>query len=169
MTEPQWYVPANLLTESVEIMRPHGRVGNEGLALWFGTASENRIEITHVVAVSGAGFHTTPQHIALSLRAMAKLTDLAETLDVALVGQIHSHPARLLELSSLDQRQGIRSDNYLSVVCPYYAQRAVSGFDDCGVHVFERQRYRRMQGKELHQRIVLFDSLASTVHCEVPA
>lgn len=169
MTESRWYVPANLLAVSIDIMRPHGAVGNEGLALWFGAANDNRVEITHVVDVSGPGFHTTPLHMTLSLRAMAVLTDLAERLESALVGQIHSHPARLLELSRLDQRQGIRSDNFLSAVCPHYAQRAVAGFDECGVHVFENQRYRRMSDKEISERLILCDSSVATIHCEVPA
>ena len=38
MQETSWTLPEDLLDVSVEVMRPNGRVGNEGLALWLGTA-----------------------------------------------------------------------------------------------------------------------------------
>jgi len=169
MTESRWYLPVDLLSASIDVMRPHGALGNEGLALWFGVDEGERVEISHVVDVSGPGFQTTPLYMSLSLGAMAALTDLAEQLDVALVGQIHSHPARFLDLSPVDQRQGIRSPNYLSAVCPYYAQRPVDRFDECGVHVFEDQRYRRMSGDEMSRRLVVHNLPVSVIHFEVPA
>lgn len=150
-------------------MRPHGMVGNEGLALWFGTADGTRANVTHIVDVSGPGFRTTPLYMSLSLRAMAVLTDLAEKLDTFLIGQIHSHPERFLDLSELDKEHGIRSPNYLSVVCPYYAQRNLGGFDDCGVHVFENRRYRRMSPDEISRRLIARDARVTKIRCEVPA
>lgn len=167
--QTHWNLPTNLLRESIAIMRPHGMVGNEGLALWFGTTDGDHANITHLVEVSGPGFRTTPLYMSLSLRAMVVLTDLAEELDTFLIGQIHSHPERLLDLSELDKTHGIRSPDYLSVVCPYYAQRDLSGFDDCGVHVFENRRYRRMSPDEISRRLILREAYITKIRCEVPA
>lgn len=167
--QTHWNLPANLLRESIAIMRPHGMVGNEGLALWFGTADGDCADVTHLVEVSGPGFRTTPLYMSLSLRAMMVLTDLAEKLDAFLIGQIHSHPERFLDLSELDKTHGIRSPDYLSVVCPYYAQRDLSGFDDCGVHVFENRCYRRMSPDEISRRLIVREAHITKIRCEVPA
>lgn len=169
MTQSHWRLPANLLSESVAIMRPHGAKGDEGLALWLGTESVGRIDVTHIVEVIGPGFFTTPLYMRLSLRAMAVLTDLADRLDTFLIGQIHSHPARFLDLSDLDKRNGIRSPGYLSVVCPYYAQRQLAGFDECGVHVFDNHRYRRLSADEIARRLIVINTPITKIRCEVPA
>jgi proteasome lid subunit RPN8/RPN11 len=169
MTQIHWSLPENLLSESIAIMRPHGVTGNEGLALWFGKADGARVEVTHVIEVFGPGFKTTPLYMSLSLRAMSVLTDLAEQLDAFLVGQIHSHPGRLLDLSELDQRSGIRSQDYLSVVCPFYAQHQVDGFRECGVHVFEGRQYRRLPIDEVSRRLLVQPRLVKKIRCEVPA
>lgn len=164
-----WVLPRDLLPVSVAIMRPSGTAGSEGLALWLGTADGARIAVTHAVEVHGPGFKNAPLYLSLSLRAMAVLTELADQQHRFLVGQIHSHPGLHVGLSRLDERQGIRSPDYLSVVCPHYAQRALSGIHECGVHVFERQKYRRLLPHEVDQRLAFGDGLVTRLRCEVPA
>jgi len=169
MNELHWLLPEDLLQKSINVMRPHGVVGNEGLALWFGKANGSTIEITHLVEVSGPGFRTSPLYMGLSMRAMAKLTDLADQLDRYLVGQIHSHPKTFVELSDLDKAHGIRVPNYLSIVCPYYAQRPSTTLSDCGIHVFEGSNYRRMNPAVAARRIQIASTRVSKLNCEVPA
>jgi proteasome lid subunit RPN8/RPN11 len=169
MSQLQWAIPANLLEHSVTVMRPHGARGNEGLALWFGRGDERRVKITLAVEVCGAGFLTTPLFMSLSMRAMAALTDLAEKRRVFLAGQIHSHPGSFIDLSELDEAKGIRTPNYLSVVCPYYAQRDVAGLHECGVHVFEGAQYRRLAAEEIARRIAIANAPLAKLRLEVPA
>jgi hypothetical protein len=169
MTQVHWLLPANLLAESIAVMRPHGAKGSEGLALWLGAAHGSRIEVTHIVEVFGPGFVTTPLYMNLSLRAMSVLTDLADRLGTYLIGQIHSHPENLLDLSDLDIRQGIRSPDYLSVVCPYYAQKPLTEYARCGVHVFEGSRYRRLRPADISSRLLVGDTRVTRIKCEVPA
>jgi proteasome lid subunit RPN8/RPN11 len=169
VSELFWNCPGDLLSESIAVMRPHGLAGNEGLALWFGVRDGGRARITHIVDVSGAGFRTTPLYMCLSIRSMAVLTDLADKLQTVLIGQIHSHPDRFVDLSDLDKRNGIRSPDYLSMVCPYYAQRTLSGFNDCGVHVFENRAYRRMPTQEVSRRLIASRDCVTSIRCEVPA
>lgn len=163
-----WRLPSDLLATSISVMQPHGAHGNEGLALWFGTGDSRCAEVTHVVDVFGAGFRTSPLHLALSATAMASLTDLCERLGVFLVGQIHSHPGLFVDLSDVDRRHGIRSPDYLSVVCPHYAQRELSGFDACGVHVFEPPYFRRLSQEESERRLVKVSSTVKRLRVEVP-
>jgi len=168
MTQLHWTLPQGLLETSIEVMRPHGARGNEGLALWFGSGDERHVQFTHVVEVLGPGFTTMPLYMSLSLRAMAALTDLAEKHGMFLAGQIHAHPATFIDLSELDEAQGIRTPDYLSVVCPHYAQRRIAGLEACGVHVFERDRYRRMSIQEIARRIVVRDAPLTVLRLEVP-
>lgn len=70
MSTMNWKIPKDLLSVSIQMMRPHGVRGNEGLALWLGRQeSAYTVEITHVVEVCGSGFSTSPLHLGLSLRA----------------------------------------------------------------------------------------------------
>lgn len=162
-----WTFPAGLLDVSLRVMRPHGAHGNEGLALWFGTESEGAVAITHLVEPYGPGFSTSPYHISLSLRGMARLTDLAEELGAFLVGQIHSHPGRFLDLSQVDEREGIRVPGYLSLVCPHYAQLERLALQDCGVHVFEGGGYRRLTPGEVSQLFAMHDGAVTCIRCEL--
>ena len=164
-----WALPEELVHVSVEIMQPHGLLGNEGLALWFGNDSCGVTHVTHVVSVEGAGFRSTPLQLRLSLNAMEELTRLGAHLDAYLVGQIHSHPEDMLELSPVDQEFGIRYQDYISLVCPHYAQRPSTSLLDCGVHIFEKGRYRRMTINEVNRRVQIVDSPVQLVRLKVPA
>src|SRR5205814_4489615 len=100
---------------------------------------------------------------------MAALTDLAERLGVFLAGQIHSHPARFVELSELDKVHGIRVPNYLSVVCPFYAQRNLASLVECSIHEFENDRYRRLEPNEVAARLSFSPPPVTPLHQEVIA
>lgn len=163
-----WIFAADLLEVSLRVMRPHGAAGNEGLALWFGIERDSVVLITHLVEPHGPGFSTCPYHISLSLRGMARLTALADELGAPLVGQIHSHPGRLLDLSDVDERKGIRVPDYLSLVCPHYAQLSTLDVSECGVHVFEGSAYRRLEPLEIQQRIAVTQTPVIHLQCELP-
>lgn len=168
MSDVTWFLPEDLLGTSIEIMRPHGAIGNEGLALWFGTSDDaQRVTVTHAIEIFGRGFITAPLQMRLSLHAMATLTSLADRLDRYLVGQIHSHPGNFTDLSVVDKERGIRVPDYLSVVCPHYAQRSDVTLSECGLHTFDGATYRRLSSAEIARRVVQTDERVSIVRCEV--
>lgn len=169
MHQATWTLPADLLDVSVDVMRPNGRIGNEGLALWLGRSDNSCARVTHLVAVRGRGFHAAPGQLRLSWNAMSRLTDLADELGTYLVGQIHSHPRHFVDLSDVDRKYGIRCQDYLSVVCPHYAQREVSGLAECGVHLFDGGGYRRLGAAEVARRIAFSTTAVEVVDLEVPA
>lgn len=169
MDETTWALPADLLEVSVEVMRPNGRLGNEGLALWLGHLDGSQATVTHLVTLHGEGFHSSPLQLRLSWGAMARLTDLAGELGAYLVGQIHSHPGRYVDLSEVDRKYGVRCQGFLSVVCPHYAQRTVSSLDECGVHLFDEGRYRRLTVPEVARRIERTTAPVTVLNLEVPA
>ena len=168
MDELTWNMPNDLLDASVEVMRPAGRLGNEGLALWLGRVDGRRATVTHVVSLQGPGFLSAPQQLRLSWRTMARLTELTGDLDTYLVGQIHSHPKNFIDLSDVDKVYGIRCQDYLSVVCPDYAQRNVNHLRECGVHLFDDGNYRRLSVTEVCLRIEETRRLVTRIAMEAP-
>lgn len=168
MNQLTWHLPKDLLSTSIEIMRPHGARGNEGLTLWLGASDDtNRVIVTHAVEIYGSGFVTAPQQMRLSLHATTTLTKLADHLSRYLVGQIHSHPGDFTDLSTVDKERGMRVPNYLSVVCPHYAQRPDVTLSECGLHIFEGARYRRLSSIEISHRIIFTNGHLSVLRCEV--
>jgi proteasome lid subunit RPN8/RPN11 len=162
-----WNFPRQLLPLSVEAMRPYGAQGHEGLCLWFGNEEAGVVSITHLVVPHGPGLVTHPLHLSLSMRAMSRITRLGTEIDCYLAGQIHSHPGLMLELSDVDRRMGIHVQDYLSLVCPYYAQRDVQNVLQCGVHVFDSGRYRSLSSGEMDSRITVSDRPLEIVTLEV--
>lgn len=156
----KWILPQSLLATSIQIMAPHGLAGNEGLSLWLGREEGEVATVTHALKLRGSGLITRPLQLQLSDRAMSQITDVASNLDLFLVGQIHSHPGRFIDLSDVDIKYGIRIDEYLSLVCPHYAQRSDTSWSDCGLHVFDTSEYRPMGPSEIRHRIH-FDEQAS--------
>jgi proteasome lid subunit RPN8/RPN11 len=167
--KPTYLIPENVLPASVAAMRPYGVRGHEGLALWFGAANDEVSEITHVVLPFGPGLTTHPLFLNLSMRAMVRLTAFAEKHDLVWLGQIHSHPRQMLGLSEVDVEMGVKVQDYLSVVCPFYAQHGTDSFGQCGVHVFDGDGYRQMQDAEVMLRVRLTPKPAEIVRIEVPA
>lgn len=163
----KWKLPADLLAESVRIMQPCGAKGHEGLAMWLGVQHDLQVDITHVVALRGAGLQTAPLQIRLSYQAMNRLSDIAEVLGTYLVGQIHSHPGHHVGLSDVDRELGIRVQGYLSVVYPHYAQRSGYGLQACGVHAFEAGDYRRLPGAEVAARVETIAARVQRIDLEV--
>jgi hypothetical protein len=162
-----WNIPRQLLPLSVEAMRPYGSHGHEGLCLWFGKEDAGVVSITHLVVPYGPGLVTHPLHLSLSMRAMSRITRLGTEIDRYWAGQIHSHPGLMLDLSDVDRRMGIHVQDYLSLVCPYYAQREVRNIHEFGVHVFDSGRYRRLPGGEIDACVNVSDRPLEVVTVEV--
>jgi hypothetical protein len=168
MTKRRWLLPHDLLSSSIEVMRPLGAQGREGLALWFGTLDDDGVaKVTHLVQPVGPGFRSNALYLRLSMRAVGQLTDFADNLGVFLIGQVHSHPGTFVDLSELDVRQGFRFQDFLSLVCPHYAQRPNTRLSDCGTHTFDNGSYRRMARPEMESRLVIGPSSTDVLRLEV--
>ena len=163
-----WLLPSNLLQVSIAMMAPRGRAGNEGLALWLGRESDGFARVTHALELRGPGFRSSPLQLSISMLGMSAITDLADEKGVFLLGQVHSHPGGYIELSDTDRRYGIRIADYLSVVCPHYAQAPATRFADCGVHVFDGDDYRPLATPEVARRISFVTEPVVSLTLEVP-
>ncbi len=152
-----WELPAAALHASLAEMAPDGARGCEGVALWLGRRAGTVAQVSHVVTLRGVGIVKWPDRLSIAAELLNEVTDVAIDLGCHLIGQIHSHPFDWVELSLADQRMGIRSEGYLSVVAPHFAQRADTRLDDCGVHLFDGGGWRRVVPPELQRRVRLVE------------
>jgi hypothetical protein len=169
MNITSWSLPSDLIAESVEIMRPNGKLGNEGLALWLGDEQDGLVEVSHILRLRGTGLVARPLQLALSMRAISQITTLSDQLGAYWAGQIHSHPGEFVDLSLVDRAMGIKVQDYLSVVCPHYAQGSTTHLDECGVHLFDAGAYRRLPPTEVAARVRIADRQSVVLDLEVRA
>jgi hypothetical protein len=152
-----WQLPKQALRDSLAEMARDGAQGNEGIALWLGTRESGVARVTHLVALRGPGIIKRPDQIIVHPTLLNEVTDVAITLHVSLIGQIHSHGQGYgTDLSRTDEAYGIATPYFLSLVAPDYALRPHTRLEDCGVHVFEPgQGYRRVLRSEIAERVRL--------------
>lgn len=159
----QWNMPRNVLADSISAMAPDGRRGNEGIVLWLGRVSEQEATVTHLVTLPDRWVRKRPDYLEVAPETLNTLLDVAEPLEVSLVGQIHSHPGTYIDLSIPDRRYGISAPYFLSVVAPHYAQQPNTGWADCGVHQFlPRVGFCRLSREEVHRRMNVVETLRAT-------
>jgi proteasome lid subunit RPN8/RPN11 len=155
MTAPLlWLLPEAAMTASISEMAPDGARGCEGVALWLGRRSAGVVTVTHVVALRGPGITKRPDHLSISADLLNEVTMLAMRDGVYVVGQIHSHPGKWVDLSEVDKRYGISIPGYLSVVAPDFARRPSTAIAECGVHVFDHGTWRRLGAFERACRVI---------------
>lgn len=155
----EWRMPANTLPASLEAMAADGLHGNEGIVMWLGRAELGIATITHLVIFAEHLLRKRPDFLEVPPDTLNRLADIAEPLEVSLIGQIHSHPGTFTDLSIPDRRYGISAPYYLSVVAPHYAQDPATDWPQCGVHQFvPRVGFRRLTIEEVEHRIAVLTS-----------
>lgn len=149
-----WVMPMTYLRDSIAEMAPDGMNGNEGITLWAGTLESGVARLSLLIGLHGPDIEKNPLYIKISCDLFNRVSALCRTRGLTLLGQIHSHPKTFTDLSDVDRRYGIGVPYFLSVVAPHYAQRADTGWDDCGVHIFESKKgFRRMTVSEARTKI----------------
>lgn len=135
----KWFVPEQLLVESLAEMRLDGEKGDEGICLWLGMRNEEdrTAVISHLVRLRGSGIKKSPANIQIEPQVMREVHHAAQELGLILIGQIHSHGRHYgVDLSYVDVRYGVSVPYYLSVVAPDYAMNPTTQWKECGVHIY---------------------------------
>ena len=153
-----WRVPNRALSECLKEMEPDGRLGNEGIVLWLGSVVDGVATLSHLVALRGPNIRKTPLQIQIDPELFNEVSIFAESKDLILIGQIHSHPGTFTDLSATDIKYGVSTPYYLSLVAPHYAQDPRTTWQACGVHLYEPKKgFRRLRSSEVANRITLTD------------
>lgn len=159
-----WKMPGNVLSESIRLMSPDGRKGNEGIVMWLGRIQAGIGTVTHLVAFEDNLLCKRPDYLQIPSAVMNAVADISEKMGVVLIGQIHSHPGNFVDLSMADRRYGISAPYYLSVVAPYYAQKPDTNWRQCGVHQFVTHLgFRRFSADETARRISVMPAQMSKI------
>lgn len=155
-----WNMPENILPDSIAAMAADGRRGNEGIVFWLGRVTEHEATVTHLVTLPEYWTRKHPDYLEVAPEALSALLDVADPLEVSLVGQIHSHPGTYVDLSIPDRHFGISAPYYLSVVAPHYAQRPHTFWAECGLHQYmPGVGFRRLSPGEVDRRVNVAETL----------
>src|SRR4051794_2254231 len=98
----RWRLANGALLECLKEMEPDGRLGNEGIVLWLGSVLDGVATLAHLVALRGPRIRKTPFQIQIEPDLFNEVSVFAESKDLILIGQIHSHPGTFTDLSSTD-------------------------------------------------------------------
>lgn len=112
-------IDEHVMAASLAKLHASGRKRHEGIVLWLGKRERPTARITHVFEplhrASIDFFHIPPQ-------GMQQLMAYLEQHDVALLAQVHTHPAEAFHSQADDKWAMVRHLNALSLVLPYFAE-----------------------------------------------
>jgi len=150
----RWLLAEGLFDAVLRELSIDGFRGQEGVAFLVGRHVGPEAHITHLIALRGKCLVKREDHLHIPAAMMNEVTDHVIEQEAVLLGQIHSHgPGYGIDLSYPDHYFGIRAPGFLSLVCPDFALRHGTRFDECGIHVFDAPRgFRRMKAGEIGQR-----------------
>jgi proteasome lid subunit RPN8/RPN11 len=138
---------------------PRGGGPHEGIVYWAGRSTPDVWTVTTCIApeaaTSSGGFETSPAGNGEVIMFLARY-------GLELLAQIHSHPGRFVDHSDGDDTGALMPyENYLSIVVPEYARRGIADLRACGIHRFERSRFRRLSQSEVAETLCVVPSMNS--------
>lgn len=144
-------IDEHIMTASLARLHASGAKRHEGVVLWLGKRERPTARITHVFEplhrASIDFFHIPPQ-------GMQQFMTYLEEHNVALLAQVHTHPAEAFHSLADDKWAMVRHLNALSLVLPNFAQH-VSPRNFLTVaatfRLDEHNRWVRVQARELPQ------------------
>ena len=151
-----WDLPENVIATSYQEMANDGCLDREGIAMWGGTRdATGTARVEAVVLLRGMGVERNRHFIRISSDLMNEVTDVLDSHNLSLIGQIHAHPpSSSTTLSPTDIRYGIAVPYYLSVVAPNYASSSRPNLAECTAHVYEPSLgWRRFDHSEAKKRL----------------
>jgi hypothetical protein len=143
----RYYLTSPVVDETLAVLRSFGtsKRPHEGVALWGGIETTQAKFVTTVIrpdAETGPGFFRIPHEAA------ARIGPAMRKAGVVYIAQVHSHPTYCsVDHSDGDDRDAfLKFQGLLSIVVPDYArgQSPLRPFEQCGVHLFEGEGFRRL-------------------------
>jgi len=134
-----------------QLMREMARRSNgrtEAGAFLLGNRDGDGRTITHLCYFDDLDATSLAGGIALSGLAFSKLWDLCDAENLRVLADVHSHPRRWVEQSSIDQAHPmIARAGHVGLIVPDYAQGRVRA-KAVGVHTYDGVNWRSSFGSE---------------------
>ncbi len=134
----------SLLDNTVRCLRSFGAEEecHEGIVYWAGVEAGSQWWLLACIkpdAVTTWGSYRT------TAATNAKAILAARHFDLHLLAQVHSHPGKWVNHSQGDEQGAFMPfEGFLSIVVPNYGLHDAFSLDQCGIHRFERGRFRRL-------------------------
>jgi proteasome lid subunit RPN8/RPN11 len=158
--EPTIWICNAVILNTVEVLRRRGPDlrEHEGVAYWAGKRIGPDSIVTTCVAPATAtthgSFHTTSEANARVIMYLAKV-------DLELVAQVHSHPGVFVNHSPGDDERALMPYvGFYSIVVPNYAEQGMCPLARCGVHIFDKNGFRRLASFEVESRFHVVEDFA---------
>lgn len=154
------WIPAPVLDHTTTVLRRSAADGqaHEGIAYWAGRHVGSESFVLSCIAPPA---RTTVGSFTTSGPTNARVVMHLAQSGLELLGQVHSHPGRFVDHSEGDDEGALMPyDSFLSIVVPHYAHRGMRPLETCGIHVFERGRFRRLSTHEIERSFRTVDSFA---------
>jgi proteasome lid subunit RPN8/RPN11 len=158
--KPAVWISTGLLDQTVTVLRQSGDGDgpHEGVAYWAGRRVGHECVITTCIAPAAV---TTYGSFDTTAQTNAKVVMYLASAGLELIGQVHSHPGRLVGHSDGDDERALMPyEGFLSVVVPHYGRRGMRPLTTCGIHLFENSRFRRLTDAEIETRFHVVDNFA---------
>jgi proteasome lid subunit RPN8/RPN11 len=156
---PIW-ISTQLLDRTADVLRAsgYGHEAHEGIAYWAGRRAGGECFVATCIAPAAT---TTYSSLDTSAHTNAKVVMYLASAGLELIGQVHSHPDRFVDHSDGDDERALMPyEGFLSIVVPHYARRGMRPLTGCGVHVFEKSRFRRLGKPEIETCFHMMDDFA---------
>lgn len=143
----------HVLVRTVQVLNESGVPDDphEGVVYWAGRRIGNEAFITTCIAPAA---RTSDGSFATSSETNARVVISLADAQLELIGQVHSHPSELVGHSrGDDQRALMPFEGFLSVVVPNYARNGMLPLTKCGIHIFEKSHFRRLEDAEIRTRL----------------
>lgn len=128
---------------------------NEGLVYWAGTVSNNKINITTVIAPNT---ESDFGRVATSHKDNFHVVNELSKLKLVEIAQVHSHPGYFVEHSEGDDKwAAFKFEGLLSFVVPNYCKVGMLPLEKCGVHRYENGDFIRLSKEYVKKHFRLVD------------
>lgn len=123
----------------------------ERVIYWAGV---KRPDVCTALTVIRPDARLTRGSFRTTAEANAEVIAFLSDRGLALVGQVHTHPADWVDHSGGDDEDVFMpTENYISIVVPSYCRGGMLPIERCGVHRYEGRTFRRMKGDELRTSV----------------
>jgi proteasome lid subunit RPN8/RPN11 len=153
------WVSINILNRTVDVLRQSNHSQpHEGVAYWAGRRVGDEYFITTCIAPTA---QTTYGSFDTSSHTNAKVIIYLASASLELLGQVHSHPGVFVDHSDGDDERALMPyEGFLSIVVPHYAHRGMRPLAMCGIHIFEKFKFRRLKDSEIEASFRIIEEFA---------
>lgn len=155
-TQPLVFVHEALIGCSVSLLQAKGdQTAHECVLYWAGKNFGKEWIVTTCILPRA---RTTQGSVETSSANNAEVVAFLAKSKLHLLAQVHSHPGKLVGHSAGDDEGALMPyESFLSIVVPSYGRYGILPFTQCGVHRFERGRFRRLPNGEIQESLAVIN------------